>query len=560
MASLAGAAWAAPPASGCDGDIITSIEIRAHTAGSVGGGKDDVWQSTSAAFASRFATTKPSVVRAYLRLKVGQPCVEYERDRTERLLRAQPFLAQAFVRALSDGHGHTRLLIDVVDEYPLMADGSISRGKLASLMLGTQNLGGSGLTVSVRGIHGFAYRDGFGGALTLYGAFNGPNYITASGMRFPLGDAMSFEFGNPFLSELQHHAFVAGIREVTEYMPVRRPVGDDVSLRTHRASSALAWVRRFGNLDRRHTVGFAGLAGLGEVARMGADAQIVTDSGLVDVPDSMFVTPYPTFTVGRVAAIGGLRAIRFITVDGFDALTAQQDVGVGIQMHMLAGPSLWATHRDRDVFVSGDLYVGAGEPTSFASLHVVSEARRNYYLGRWDGMVFSARLSWYGRSQALSTHIASVSASAIRRLDFPAQLSFRDADGGLPAFPNSRDAGGGRVVLRLEERRLTRFFPGRADAAIAVFAAAGKLWAGDVPYGAISPVRASAGVSLLAAVPVGSKHTYRLDFAVPLTREPGGSRYEVRFTWIDRTRLLWIEPHDVARVRTGATPANLMQW
>jgi hypothetical protein len=247
-------------------------------------------------------------------------------------------------------------------------------------------------------------------------------------------------------------------------------------------------------------------------------------------------------------------------VDGFDALSAQQDVGVGIQMHLLAGPSVWATHRDRDVFVSSDLYVGAGDPASFASLHVVSEARRNYYAGSWDGMVSSARLSWYGRTRATSTHIVSVSASAIRRLDFPAQLSFRDADGGLPAFPNSRDAGGGRVVLRLEERRSIRLLPVRADAAVAVFAAAGKLWAGDVPYGAASAVRASAGVSLLAAVPAGSKHTYRVDFAVPLNREPGGARYEMRFTWIDRTRLLWIEPHDVARVRTGATPANLMQW
>jgi hypothetical protein len=307
-------------------------------------------------------------------------------------------------------------------------------------------------------------------------------------------------------------------------------------------------------------VGFAGLAVLGEVARISSDAKIVSDSGLVDVPDAAFVTPYPTFSDVRVAAIGGLRAIRFITVSGFDALSAQQDVGVGIQMHLLAGPSVWETHRERDVFVAGDLYVGAGSPNSFVSMHVVSEARRNYYAGTWDGMVSSGRISWYGRSAAASTHIVSVSASALRHLDFPAQLSFRDADGGVPGFPNSRASGGNRVVVRLEERRALGILPSRADAAVAVFAAAGKLWAGDVPYGTITVVRASAGVSLLAAAPAGSKHTYRADFAVPLNREPGGARYEIRLTWIDRTRLLWLEPHDVSRVRTAATPSNLMKW
>jgi hypothetical protein len=51
-----------------------------------------------------------------------------------------------------------------------------------------------------------------------------------------------------------------------------------------------------------------------------------------------------------------------------------------------------------------------------------------------------------------------------------------------------------------------------------------------------------------------------VDLAVPINPERGGARVELRFGSTDRTRLLWLEPNDVARARTGAVPVSLMKW
>ena len=114
--------------------------------------------------------------------------------------------------------------------------------------------------------------------------------------------------------------------------------------------------------------------------------------------------------------------------------------------------------------------------------------------------------------------------------------------------------------MRLEERKLISLFPTRIDFAIAGFVDAGKIWAGDVPFGTTSVVRSSVGFSLLGGYPAGGKRTNRVDFAVPINPESGRARFELRFSSYDHTRLLWIEPRDVAGARTGAVPANLMKW
>jgi hypothetical protein len=175
-------------------------------------------------------------------------------------------------------------------------------------------------------------------------------------------------------------------------------------------------------------------------------------------------------------------------------------------------------------------------------------------------MVSNARLSWYMRPSRVRTRIVTVNGSALYKIDFPAQLTLRDADGGVAGFRGSRMAGGFRASAHAEERRVIGFLRPRAEFAVALFGEGGKLWAGDVPYGTTSSIRGSLGISLLGAYPSGSKRTYRLDIAFPLNPERGGSRVELRVSAFDRTRLLSVEPRDVSRFRTGAMPNSLMRW
>jgi hypothetical protein len=79
-----------------------------------------------------------------------------------------------------------------------------------------------------------------------------------------------------------------------------------------------------------------------------------------------------------------------------------------------------------------------------------------------------------------------------------------------------------------------------------------------VPFGQTSAVRASLGLSLLAAFPAGGKRTYRVDFAVPVN--PDGAKFELRFSSADETRAIWRQPNDIAMAHSAAVLQNLGSW
>jgi len=553
-------ARAVPARRTCDGDTISAVIVRSHppTATSAAA---EAEQASFRLLGLPYVPTRHNVLAAYLRVEAGRVCSELDRSESERLLRAQPFVRSAAVRVITEKPGHSRIEVDVVDELPLIAGGSVSHGTVSSVLLGTQNLEGRGLAVTLSAERGFAYRNGFGVSVVKYGMFGRPDFLRFEAAHDPVvDDRLSIELAEPFLTDLQSRAYHASAMMASGYVGIVRPVGDDISLFLRRVSYDAGWVTRLGAATGHRVVGLVGLALVGEDVLAGNTAVIVTDTAVIAGPPNPFGRTYPVFAVTRVAAIAGLRDLRFTTVRGFDALKAEQDMGIGVQADLLVGPNVSGAATAGDVLIASDLYAGVGDARSFFVARALAEARANRVLHRWDGLVSSARLAWYGKRSEDQSQQASIELSSVQHLDFPLQLTFRDADGGLPGSGDSRAAGGQRVIVRAEQRYLTSWFSSRADVAFALFAAAGKLWAGDVPYGQTTNVRATAGVSLLAAYPSGGKRTYRVDLAFPLNPERGGSRFELRLSATDRTRLLWLEPNDVARARTGDVPASLMKW
>ncbi len=541
----------------CDGDTVMAIDIRSRAATSTGLVRD-ARALTARVLHAPHVPTRPNVIAAYLRLAVGSVCTERDRLESERLLRAQPYIASAAVRAVRVAPRQVNLTVDVVDELRLMGGVGVSRGTLSSLLLGTQDYQGRGLALSAHAERGFAYRDGYGMSVVQYGLFGRPAFVALDAERRAVdGQLVRLELTRPYLTDLQRRAFHTSLGLTSGYTGLRRPIGDDVSLYVRRTSYDIGWVTRLRRTSGRGTVALVGGALLGEDVRTSPGFVIVSDTGLVEGPANPYL--FPAFATTRLAAIGGLRALRFITVSGFDALTAEQDMGVGVQLNLLAGSSVFTPAHEGDVFVAGDLYAGFGGPASFVMARALAEARGVKRTHRWDGVVVSGRLAWYRNLKGVHAHLASLDMAGLQHLVFPAQLTFGDPEGGLPGFGGTSDAGSQRVVARLEERRLIHTFGSRADAAIGLFLTAGRLLAGDVPFGRTTPVRAAAGITLLGASP-GGKRTFRADLAFPLNPGPGGSRFELQVSSIDRTRLLWREPADVARVRTGAVPASLMKW
>lgn len=544
------------PGRSCDGDTITAIEI--HSSPPAFKGPGDLWRRVADVTDLHHTVTKARVVTAYLQLAVGERCTERNRRESERLLRLQPYLAAASVRTVPDGPGRVRVIVQTVDEVPIIAGVRMRGVAPVRLTLGSENVSGEALTVAVSAERGLGYRFGLGVQVAQYGAFGHPYTIAANAQRYPLGGEWSLVVAHPFLTNLERNAFHVGVQQSRVYYPVVRPAGRNLALSVRRSTYDVGAVTRVGH---GRVVGVVGAALIGEDVRTAPGPVIVSDSGLVSVSaDSALGGPFPAFRVMRLTAIGGLRALGFETVTGFDALTAVQDVGTGVQFGAMAGPSMFSSALKSDIFMSGDVYAGFGSPRSFFMLHYTAEGRADRASHRWDGFVGNGRVAWYARPVAAYTQVVSLQMSAIQHLAFPFQLTFRDHDGGLRGYPNATFAGGRRVVMRVDERRLLPSAGKRVDLAVGAFVDAGKLWAGDVPFGVTTGVRTSVGISLLSAIPSGGKRTYRLDIAVPLNRPPGGARWELRFSSADRTQLLWQEPADIARARAGAVPSNLLSW
>jgi hypothetical protein len=234
-------------------------------------------------------------------------------------------------------------------------------------------------------------------------------------------------------------------------------------------------------------------------------------------------------------------------------------VATGIQVGAIVGRSIEVFGaRDADVFLAAEIHAGTGSPRSFAALQAEGEARHDLDTHRWDAMVASGRGAWYAKPFPAFLVIASGGFSGGWRARFPFQLRLGDRQGGVRGFHGSLDAGAVRGVAGLETRwsigQLTR----HVAVGIAGFTDAGRVWAGDAPFGIDSRVKIGVGMGLLAAIPPQSRRLWRLDVALPVSPDAHAG-WEIRLTAV-RASGFWREPGDVARIRAGAAPGTVFTW
>lgn len=504
-----------------------------------------------------YATTKAHVVQSYLQLEEGRPCTEYARQETARVLRAQPFIADASVIAYPDSAGGVRVEVRTVDEVPLVIGGGVGSRGLTAVRLGNGNIAGEGVYGALSWERGFAYRTGFGARFENYHVFDRPYMLTLVAERHPVSHEMSAGFSHPFFTTLQRNAWHVGYSDLQGYQSFVQPVGDQLSVALDRRLFDVSGIFRVAGASSGI---FAGAALTHEHIDAGNAGVIISDSGFVADPSPALAGQFPRVRNTRVSALAGVRLLSFIRARSFDALTAEQDVARGAQLAAQFGRSISRLGgTDRDYFTAGDLYAGVGTARSFVGLRVKSEARYDRTVGRWGDILTSGRLAWYHRTSASGTFIASGEYSGGQRERLPFQLTFRDSRGGLRGFEDSRIAGAERAVLRLEQRWVRGHVTSHATWGFAAFTDLGKMWAGSVPFGQSPSVRGSVGVSLLAAVPPQSRQLMRADIAVPVTRG-AGARWQLRFSIGNPSRQFWNEPGDIARVRAGGLPTNIAAW
>ena len=508
---------------------------------------------------SLHANTRDDVVRRYLLLNVGDECTELLRQESERLLRVQPFLVDAQIRAYDDGRGGVELEVETRDEFSVVADLRVNGESpmLRGVTVGESNLAGRGVYAAVQWREGLAYDDLVGVRLVDHQFMGERNIARFFGTRAPRGHEYGAEVLRPYYTDLQRMAWRLGVGGTRDYVPFRRPEDEGAALALRRTYADIGAVWRVGEPGRLRLFG-AALTHSRDV--VDSRPVVVTPSGFVDDPRAAsFPSLYRASRVTRLNALAGMRRLSFLRVEGFDALTGVQDMRVGFESAFMLARSLKVTDAgDRDWFVRYGLYAGGGSPRSFVGLETVTEARRDAG-GVWDGIISSGHVAWYFKPWRNQLTRASVDWGAGWNVRVPYQLSFADRDGGLLGYRNSRLAGAHRAVLRVEQRWLPNPRTTIGDLGLAFFADVGRLWSGDVPFARTSPVRGTVGIGVLAAVPRRSRRLWRLDVGIPVGGDPF-SAVEVRFTGADFTRVFARPARDLDQARERSLPRSLFTW
>lgn len=557
----------------CKGQLIQRIDITTKPPFEVKG--SGLQRRITRQLTALHSTTDSAVISRFLALRPGMACDELRRLESERILRAQPYLADATITPLVDRAGTFFLSVVTTDETSLVIGGGGSGANpyLKFLKLGDENLMGQAVSIVGQWRYSQHFRDNFSARIMDYQFLGMPYQLALQGQRSELGGDWGFNLSHPFLSDLQKISWrtTAGSRK--EYRFFRRdplrpgaPEGAGIpgivpgapAVGLSRSYADLGGVFRVGPPGGR-----LGLVG-GSISyedEMPQNFPTMVGPGTTQRDTIAILTGlYGRHKSTRLNALAGIRDVSYLKVRGFDALDGTQDVRKGIEIATLLGRGFEMLGSTvPDLFASADVYAGAGSKRLFAGFEGTLEGRRDDETKRWDGILGSSRFATYFKPTTGQTVLTSLEWSGGWRERIPFQLLLADKTGGPRGYEKSTLGGGERVVLRLEDRFFLGHFKSLASLGVAPFADFGKVYAGDTPFGVTSGINSSVGISLLASVPPRSQRMWRLDIAYPLNHEHGA---QLKLTLLNRdfTSVFWREPGDVRRNRERSVPTSIFNW
>lgn len=542
----------APVPVACTGQMVSEIRVLTRPPYDRSTGR--WWEAPLRVANSLHMTTRPDVVRRFLVVREGEPCRERERRESERILRAQPYIATASVRAYDDSAGGVRLVVITVDELTPVVDVRATGAQpyVRRLVLGDGNISGLGI-YAAGGWEQGVVRDGWEARVVDYQLLGRPYILDVAGARRAAGfGTWTVDLRHPYYTDLQRFAWRASAGNRNDVLGLLR--GDTTAI-------PIAVSRRYANVGgvmRVGTTGRLSLFGLSFTTEVDRTALPPQPDTLADY--NWLLSQYQPRRSARVNALWGVRNIYFRTVERFDALSGTQDLPLGFQLGTLLGRSIPALGpTDDDIFVASDLYAGLGNERSAAVLRLRGQGREDSRSTRWDGIFLSGSLRVYRRLRPNQTGLLTVAWAGGWRSRVPFQLSLGDQVAGVRGYGGSQLAGGRRAVVRLEDRWYMGVVRERADVGLSFFTDIGKVWAGDIPLGQSSPLRMGAGFGVVAGLPPGSRRNWRLDFAFPLQPD-GRRRWEVRFGTVLVNPLREREPRDVRWSSEQAVPASAFDW
>ncbi|HEV2131911.1 MAG TPA: hypothetical protein VGR27_12440, partial [Longimicrobiaceae bacterium] len=468
--------------------------------------------------------TREKVIRRELLFEAGDCFDPALLEESERILRRSAFIARVDIFAVRQPDGSNHVVVDTQDDWSTKVEVQMEQGtgmRLSGFRVREENLLGTGRRLSAFYLRSFEER--------IYGAsyldpqlFGTRWQAEVEAGRTQLGYLASQSVMYPFVGETGRRALRQELRHYDRYLEFLTE-GEEglvgVLFPERRRGFDLGAAVRRGRPGRQTLLG-AMLAG--EWISYPGEARLSSD-------DALGVDSLPRFpgmdSVGSVRAmlLTGRRNVYYVRRRALDSVTGTEDVRLGLEVELGVGRSLpWLSTAD-DVSLDFGFF-GAGEvaPGLLAGTQLRLEGKHEHGAlverEEWRD-VFAQLDAWaYLRPSNDSRHtwVAALAAAGGWNTRVPFQLTIGGATG-LRGYPRHIFPGAQRAVLSLEQRSYLGWpLPQLFDLGAVAFVDVGRTWAGNVPFGVDSPVRANVGLGLRGALPPGSPSTFRLDLAAPV--------------------------------------------
>lgn len=486
--------------------------------------------------------TPERVVRNFVNLRAGDLCVEQRRNDLERLLRAQPFISDAAIRVERVAADSVRLRVETIDEYMILAQAWGLTGVPIGFELGTGNLFGGARALSAMMDFGRGGDIGGGARYTDYQMFGKPVIMRANYASRPLAEYGGINLVKPFVSTFRETSWQVGTSFGRTYVTFRDQAIRDVSLDYSRKSWIVGAKRKYDNPRGGANLGLVAAGEYADPVR----AVVIRESGPEPATAPELLSRYPKFESARVGVLAGYNRVHFLQVRGLSYLSAPEDVMMGWQVAGIGLKSLnFLAHASSDWVGVGILRGTFGNARSMiqASADVESRMAANAL----PSVIGSGRVGWFAKTSVGHVTSFGVEYAGGIRTRLPLQITFREDDG-LIGFRTQNFGGAERTMVRFEDRHTIPSPSKKLELALAGIAQAGRLVAGDVPYGVTTPWHYGVGIALIGAVPAGAKHNVRLELGVPVN--PVGPRaLQFRIGYGERVAFFGGEPIAIYNAR-----------
>lgn len=526
----------------CPSGPVSSIFVDNHAIFD----PDDLSREQPFLWAYRLANTlhvrtRESFIASELLFEEGDCYDPVLLEESERLLRLHSFISTVDVYGLEQPDSTWHVVVDTKDEWTtkLTVRVNLEEGlEFRGIDLREENLIGRGILMGVFYREQDERRD-VGARFFTPRTFGTRLDTRLSAGRTRIGRFLEEELFYPFVGEVGRVAarqlYQRRDQFFTYAFGVREPAGEEIThvllpFEEERLEVTVAGrIGEPGNLTTlglgvsNETLDFPDFPGGVEVARQ-------DDFGNRDPAPAELAEQVSRQTLHSAATrlnlLVGQRNVRFERRRRLDAISGIQDVAVGTDVGLTLGRSVAALSpgegQPDDLYGRFRFHLGATPGDLVVAGALALEGRQIFAGGGsgsgWKDIIGELDLLLYWLPEALGSHtfFARVEGAGGWSMDQPFQLTL-GGPSGVRAYRESSFPGGRRIVVSVEDRiALSWPVPDLLDLGLTFFADAGRMWAGDAPFGAASGWRGAVGGGLRFGFPAGTRGVVRLDVAFPL--------------------------------------------